>query len=132
MFLIRKEQLDHFRAKGTKRYVERLADWLLERFHPQCEAAGLSTRTKVLAFAEEATRKAQLWGFDVELDTTQLALILLRFGLDARESVDFIDPILRDRGLVPIGKVRKILSEARRRELPGVDEVDITRVELSA
>lgn len=128
MLLIRKEQLEHFRAKGTRRYVERLADYLLEDFAAQCEAAGLRNRAAVVAFAAAATDKAQAWGFDRELDTTQLALILLRFGLDAREKVDFVGAALAHRGLVPLGKVRKILAEARERELPGVDAIDITPV----
>ena len=128
MLVIRKEQLEALSERGSKRYAARLADYLERKFRPLLEDKGLRTTEATLRFAEEATTRAQSWRFEVELDTTQLALILLSFGMDAREKHPFVDEALADRDLAPIGKVRKILSEARALGHSGVDAIDITAV----
>jgi hypothetical protein len=128
MFRIRKEQMDHFRARGRARYLDRLTEYVRER-HPSlapaeaAKAAGFRERIRTLV------EKSDGYGFRIELETTQLVLLLLRFGDDADERLPWFAEPLRARHLLPIGKVRKIVETARARGEQGVDPIDISAPE---
>ncbi len=128
MFRIRKEQMEHFRSRGRARYLERLASYV-RGTHPTLlagrPAAGAALREQIRALVEKGDR----YGFELELETTQLVLLLLRFGDDADERLDWFGETLRARHLVPIGKVRKLVETARSRGEKGLDSIDLTAPE---
>ncbi|MFO0553111.1 MAG: hypothetical protein U0271_32285 [Polyangiaceae bacterium] len=136
MLRVRKEQIDHFRDKGRAKYKARLAEYL-EREHA-AEVTRAASAVKAVggleAFVERAFDKALAYGFVIELETTQLVLLLLRFGLDADTRLSWFGEILRDRYLIPIGKARRLVAVGRSRPAPegggdDIDSIDITQPE---
>lgn len=125
MLRIRKEQMDWFADKTRRAYMDQLVAYL-EESHAARFARGEGTlRQRVTRFAEAAVAKADELGFSIQYDATQLVLMLLLLGLDAEEKHDFVRAVLRDRTLIPRGKVRTLVAEARERGIQGVDEVDL-------
>ena len=128
MFRIRKEQMDHFRERGRAKYLDRLTEYVREH-HPSLaptEAAKVSGfRDRIRCLVE----KGDGYGFRIELETTQLVLLLLTFGDDADERLAWFKEALSARHLVPIGKVRKIIDTARSLGENGVDPIDISAPE---
>lgn len=128
MFRIRKEQMDHFRSRGRARYLDRLTEYVRESHPALCgpapviagRASGLRDRIRTLV------EKGDGYGFELELETTQLVLLLLRFGDDADARLTWFGDALRARHLVPIGKVRKIVETARALGEIGLDPIDLT------
>jgi hypothetical protein len=127
MFRIRKEQMDHFRNAGKARYIERVAEWV-EETHPG--RFQYRSRAELAELVRLAVAKADAHGFQIELETTQLVLLLLHFGLDADERLPWFAEALNDRGLAAIGKARKLVAEARTHGAQDIDPIDITEPEV--
>ncbi len=125
MFRIRKEQMDHFRAKGRRAYVERLVEFIRAE-HAELLPAGADAPAKITSLVE----KADALGFTLELDTTQLVLLLLLFGEDADKKLPWFGEVLGDRNYMPIGKVRRLVELAREHGEAGVDKIDISAPEI--
>jgi hypothetical protein len=129
MFRIRKEQMDHFRHKGRRAYVQRLVDFVRDE-HPDLLFSTPDPVTRVGALVD----KAVLHGFSIELETTQLVLLLLLFGDDADKKLDWFREVLADRNYIPIGKARRLVELARERAdsamAARVDRIDVTQPEL--
>jgi hypothetical protein len=127
MFRIRKEQLDHFRKAGKARYLERVVEWVDETYPGRFP---YRSRAELAETVRQAVAKADAHGFEIELETTQLVLLLLHFGLDADERLAWFGDALNDRGLTAIGKARKLVAEARAHGAQDIDPIDITEPEV--
>lgn len=125
MFRIRKEQMDHFKAKGRRAYLERLVAFVRSE-HPELLPLGSDPLERIRALVE----KADAYGFSLELDTTQLVLLLLLFGDAADERLPWFREVLNDRNYMPIGKVRRLVELARERGEANVDKIDISAPEV--
>jgi hypothetical protein len=126
MFRIRKEQLDHFRTAGKARYIERVAEWVDETYPGRFQ---YRSRAELAEIVRTAVAKADARGFQIELETTQLVLLLLHFGLDADERLPWFAEVLGQRALAPLGKARRLVAEARARGDESIDAIDITEPE---
>lgn len=125
MFRIRKEQMDHFRAKGRRAYLERLVAFVRAE-HPELLPSPGDPIERIAPLVDKADR----FGFELELDTTQLVLLLLLFGADADEKLGWFGQVLNDRSYMPIGKVRRLVELAREQGEAGVDKIDISAPEI--
>ena len=126
MFRIRKEQMDHFRRAGKARYVERVVEWVDETYPGRFS---YRSRSDLEDRVRAAVAKADGYGFEIELETTQLVLLLLHYGIDADERLPWFGEALCDRHLAPIGRARKLVAEARARGDQSIDPIDITEPE---
>lgn len=126
MLRIHKEQMDHFRTKGRASYVERVADYVARSFPGRL---GDPSREELVDRVRAAVTKAAGLGFVTELETTQLVLLLLHFGLDAERKLPWFAEVLRDRALAPLGKARALVEHARARGEEHVDAIDISQPE---
>jgi len=123
--------MDHFRRKGRQAYVRRLVDFIRTDY-PDLLAATPDPTARVGALVD----KAASHGFAIELETTQLVLLLLLFGDDADQKLDWFREVLADRNYVAIGKARRLVEVGRAQEAAGVAarvaQIDITQPELTA
>lgn len=125
MFRIRKEQMDHFKAKGRRAYLERLVAFIRSE-HPDLLPGKSDPTDRVRALVE----KADAYGFAIELDTTQLVLLFLLYGDEADTKLPWFGEVLNDRNFMPIGKVRRIVELARERGDANVEKIDISAPEI--
>ncbi len=126
MFRIRRQQMDHFRHAGKARYVERVAEWVDETFPGRFR---YGSRAELEELVRAAVAKADGHGFEIELETTPLVLLLLHVGLDADERLPWFAEALGRRALAPLGRARLLVHEARARGEGGIDSIDITEPE---
>jgi hypothetical protein len=119
MLSISKEQVDYF-ARGVRSlYEERLAVWLLDEHGEYFEEL---SDDDARAWVHCAVVKASECGMVQELETTQFVVILLAWG-----EVIYADPtvkeILTTQGLIPIGKVRRLMECFRGSDPAAADAV---------
>ena len=119
-------QLDHFRNAGKARYIERVAEWVDEAYPGHFR---YRSRAELGELVRAAVAKADGYGFEIELETTQLVLLLLHFGLDADERLPWFAEALGNRALAPLGRARLLVHEARARGEDRIDPIDITEPE---
>lgn len=125
MLRIRKEQMEWFAEKTRAGYLKQLIDYLVDVHAPRFGETPGGLRRAVESFATAAIAKADALGFTIQYDATQLVLVLLLLGLDAEEKHPFVHEILTDRGLVPRGKVRRLVAELGERGFDGTAEIDL-------
>jgi len=89
---------------------EHFAEWVTRMPKADCEA-----------WVRAALAKCERHAITTEPEAAQLILMFLVLGLDADESKPWVQEILTDRELLPIGKLRKLIRLAREQ---GIDQVD--------
>ncbi len=120
MFRIRREQIDWFDEKGRREFVTRISAWLASAY-PEC-VGDLSDRQRD-DWVSACVSKAESYGVVMEPDVTQLLLIFMVLGFEADERLEWVKETLTNRDLVGLGKVRRIVDEARKQEIPGVESI---------
>jgi hypothetical protein len=121
MLRIHAEQIEWFAKKSQSDFVGRMGSYLREHFAQHIAPIG-DLEGWIRGVIERALRS------DVTRESEVAQLMLLFLVADPRDAVHaaWIDPILRDRALLPVGKARKLVAEARARGVDHVDDVDIT------
>jgi hypothetical protein len=122
MFRIHKAQMDFFAEKERARYLGRLRAFLESEF-PDCFDEMESE--DIDAWVEEAVGVCDRYGVTTERDATQLVMLLLVLGTDADLAHAWAGETLADPELLPEGKVRRLLVQAREAGIEGVDDVDL-------
>lgn len=122
MFRIHKAQMDFFERRARARYLARLRSYLEDEY-PECfdEMSG----DEIGAWVEEAVAVCDRHAITTEREATQLVLLLLVLGTDADQAYPWVRDTLTDPDLLPEGKVRALLDEAREAGVEGVDDVDL-------
>ena len=120
MFRIRREQLDFFADKTRRAYVEKMSAWLREAY-PEC--VGAMSRGELETWVTAAVHKAESYRVVMETDVAQLMLLFMILGLDADERLPWLGETLARRDLEGIGKVRKLVAEAREKNVAGIESV---------
>ena len=119
--------MDHIRHAGKARYVARVVEWVEETYPGRFP---YRSRAELEDLVQAAVAKADGYGFEIELETTQLVLLLLHFGVDADERLGWFADALNDRRLAAIGKARKLVAEARAHGEQDIDPIDIVEPEV--
>jgi len=120
VFRILAHQMSWFVEKGRRHFVGRLVG-LLEASYPD-SIEGM-TREETTAWVDAAVAKAAFYGIETEPEVTQLVLLFLVLDIDVDLNEPWAREILADPDLVPIGKVRALVEEARERGISSVDVV---------
>ena len=123
MFRIRREQLEWFARQDQIDFVRRMSPYLRDAFP---ELVMRITHEPLEAWLERVIEKSLSLGIETEADIAQLALFWLLMGIDCEEREEWVRPILRDRELQPVGRLRRLVDEARLRGVKRVDDIDLT------
>jgi hypothetical protein len=120
MFRIRQVQYELFAQQARAEFVAKMRAYLRSAF------AGWVSGMDDDALDEwvrAALVRCEQSGVTTEPEAAQLVLLLLVLGLDAAERRPFVAPILDDRRLLPIGKVRALIRAARAHRVDRLEEV---------
>ena len=74
------------------------------------------------AWVRSALEKCKRHGVTTEPEAAQLILLFLLLGLEADETLAWVQDALSDRALLPIGKLRKLIRLAREHGVNHLDE----------
>jgi hypothetical protein len=120
MFRIRREQLDFFGDRTRENYVAKMSAWLLDAY-PEC--VGKLSNAELSDWVLASTKKAESYGVVMETDVAQLMLLFMILGLDADVHHDWMRVTLSRKDLVGVGKMRKLVSDARARNVAGIESI---------
>jgi len=121
MLRIHADQMEWFAKKAQRDFVARMSGYLREHY------ADLITPIPDLgAWIMRVIERSFRAKVTTEPEIAQLMLFFLILEGAPEQMPSWVDPILQDRDLHPVGKARLLVAEARRREVPLVDEIDIT------
>jgi hypothetical protein len=120
MFRIRRAQIDWFDDKTRRDFVAKISRWLADAY-PEC-VANLSTRQRD-GWVAACVIKAERYGVVMEPEVAQLLLVFLILGDDADERLGWVKDTLTNRDLVGVGKVRRLVEEARAQAIPGAESI---------
>lgn len=121
MLVITRDQVERFAEKDRADFLARMASYLRVHY-----ADLLPAGVDLDAWLADGLRTSLRFGVDTEPEVAQLLLLFLVLGIDAPDRLPWVREVLRDRALLPIGKMRKLLALARANEIPAIDEVDVT------
>lgn len=121
MLRIQQAQIEWFARKSQADFIARMAGWLREE-----HAASIESIRDLEGWLRRVVDRALASDVTNEPEVAQLMLLYMLVGLDSKEHAAWIDPVLRDRKLLAVGKMRKLVAEARTRGVERVDEIDIT------
>ena len=120
MLRIRDEQMQHLAKRTKRRFVGMLEEHL--RAHYTRWVAPMSDQ-QLRGWVEYALGKAELYGVTTEPEAAQLILLLLVLGVDADERLPWVKETLGSKTLAPVGKVKKLVAQAREQRVEHVEHV---------
>jgi len=120
MLRIREDQMAHLGKRTQQRFITMMADYLRENFPLW---VGPLPEEKLVAWLEHALGKCERYGVTTEPEAAQFILLFVVLGADSDERLDWVKETLASRALQPIGKVKKLIADARARGTPGLEHV---------
>lgn len=121
MLRIHTEQIEWFARKSQADFVGRMASYLREHF-----AGYIGGIADLEGWIRRVIERSLRFGVTRESEVAQLMLLFLVADPEDAANASWMEPILRDRALLPVGKARKLVAEARARDVVHVDQIDIT------
>jgi hypothetical protein len=118
MFQIRKEQMAFFERREREGFLDRMASYLASAHPRRFEG---QTPEGIRGWVSGAIDKARRFGVDTEPEAAQLVLLFLLLGLDADQRLPWAREALLDPGLLPLGKLRRLVRLLREHRVDGVD-----------
>jgi hypothetical protein len=120
LFRIRERQLDFWADKSRREYVERISTWL-EAAYPEC--VGEMKRDELTRWVMSVVEKCEGYGIVMERDVLQVILLFIVLGERADEEKPWVKEALADKGLMPKGRVKKLVTRAREEQIDGIEHV---------
>jgi hypothetical protein len=120
MFRISRQQFDDMADKTRQDFVRMMDNYLREHF---AEWVPGMPKADCESWVRAALAKCERHAITAESEAAQLILLFLVLGLDADESTPWVQEVLTDRELLPIGKLRKLVRLAREQGINQVDDV---------
>jgi hypothetical protein len=118
---IHEDQMARLGRRAREGFVTRMVDYLASAYG---ERVG-SDRARLEKWVETAIGKAERWGVTYEAPVAQFMLLLLVLGDDADEKLPWVHEALGDAQLSGLGKLRKVVREARARAVPDIEQVTV-------
>jgi len=118
MLRILESQMAHLGKRTRRRFLGMMEEYL--RAHFPSWVAPLRD-DQLRAWLEHALAKAERYDVTTEPEAAQLILLFLVLGVDADEREPWIAETLGTRKLAPVGKVKKLIAQARERGAPGIE-----------
>jgi len=119
MFRVRSAQMKRLGVPVRTRFVAMMCAYLREYFPRWVSDLD---EPALEAWVGSALDKADRYGVRTEPEAAQLILLFIVLGLDADETLPWVEEILSDDDLVAIGKVRALVRRAREHEVDGLDQ----------
>lgn len=118
MFRISRQQFEQMADKTRHDFVRMMDTYLREHF---AEWVRKMPKADSEAWVRAALAKCERHEITTEPEAAQLILLFLVLGPESDESTPWVQEVLTDRELLPIGKLRKLIRLAREQ---GIDQVD--------
>lgn len=120
MFRILEHQMAFFVAQGRGEFVDRLTRYVENDYASWFEGM---RHQEIRDWVEEAVLKSEHYGINTEPEVAQLVLLFMVLDIDADQTTPWVAEILKDRTLLPVGKVRTLIEMARDRSVEHIDDV---------
>lgn len=120
MFRIKRDQMEHFNTKTRTAFSRMLATYLRESF---AEWVVDLSEPELFAWVDGCVTTCDKNRVRTEPEVAQVVLLFLLLGSSAADELEWFGTTLRHRDLQAVGKVRRLISEARRHGVEGLDAV---------
>ncbi|APR74747.1 Hypothetical protein A7982_00093 [Minicystis rosea] len=120
MFRIHEHQIQHFARKMRADFEGRMCGYLKDAYGDWLD--GMEDDA-IAVWVSAAVDKAIRYGVKTEPEIASLMLFLLVAGLDVDETTPWAREVLADRGMIPEGKVERLIELAREHRLPNIEAI---------